>query len=266
MLKETVTIVIVVMYLFPFFYMVISSFKTPLQAQAYPPAWLFKPTLENYSFIIRERNILKYFTNSVIVAFGNTLFSLCLALPASWSMARFRLKGKETIAYLFLVLQMTPAISIVFAFYFLVRAIGLYDTHIALIVIYSLWHVPWTIWLTRGFFESIPASLEESAVIDGCSRFGAFIRVTLPLAVPGIVAASVFVFIMSWNEFTVAYFLTLHNAPTLTTTISFFRTRLGIFWGQMFATATLSTLPVVIFAVFLRKYLIAGLTLGAVKE
>jgi len=142
---------------------------------------------------------------------------------------------------------------------------NLYDTKIMLIIIYLLWHVPWAVWMTRGFIEGVPPSLEEAALIDGCSRFGVLIRIILPLIAPGLAAAAVFVFIMSWNEFTVAFLLTSMNAKTIPTIVSQYVTHLGVLWGPMFATATIATLPAVIFSFIFRKYMITALTMGAVK-
>lgn len=254
------------MFMFPFLWMVLSALKTRQQAFAYPPVWVFRPTFDNFRAVITQYDLLYYMKNSLIVSLGNTIFSLVFALPASYGLARFRFRHSELIGYIFLILQMVPAMSVVFAYFFLAQKLRLYDTHITLIVVYSLWHIPWAIWMIRGFIEGIPPALEEAAVVDGCSRFGAFMRITLPLAMPGIAAAAVFVFIMCWNEFTVAFFLTGRAARTIPTTASIFVTHLGVLWGPMFATATIATIPVMAFAMVFRKYMVSALTMGAVKE
>ena len=160
---------------------------------------------------------------------------------------------------------MVPGISIVFALFFIARALNLFDKHIFLIVIYLLWNIPYAIWMMRGFVEGIPVELEESAMVDGASRFKAFRLITLPLMAGGVAATAILIFIGVWNEFSLAFFLTSTNARTMPTTIAFFMTHSGIKWGPMFATATIGTLPVVIFALIVRRYFISALTFGAVK-
>jgi len=264
-LQIAVTVVFLI-FMFPYLWMVISAFKTRLQVFAYPPVWFFKPTLENFRVALQENNILFYLKNSFIVSGGNTLLSLALALPASYSLARGKFKFKELLGYFFLIVQMVPAISVVFAYFYLAKVINLYDTKIMLIIIYLLWQLPWAVWMTRGFIEGVPPSLEEAASIDGCSRVGILIRIILPLIAPGLAAAAVFVFIMSWNEFTVAFLLTSRDAATIPTRASQYITHLGVLWGPMFATATIATFPAILFSIIFRKYMISALTMGAVKE
>ena len=210
-------------------------------------------------------NILFYMKNSTIIAVCSTLLTILISIPATYSFARYRFRYKEGVAYGFLFLQMVPGISIVFALFFIAGSLNLSDTHIFLIVVYLLWNVPYAIWMMRGFVEGIPVELEESAMVDGASRFKAFRLITLPLMAGGIAATAILIFIGVWNEFSVAFFLTSTEARTMPTTIAFFMTHSGIKWGPMFATATIGTLPVVIFALLVRRYFISALTFGAVK-
>ncbi len=254
-----------VAFLFPYLFMVASAFKNQLDAVAYPPAFFFKPTLENFSQVFGDINILFYLKNSTIVATFSTLLTTIIAVPATYALARYRFPFKEPIAYGFLLLQMVPGISVVFALFNIARNINLYDTYLFLILVYLLWNVPYAVWMLRGFVESIPVDLEEAAMVDGASRFGAFFRVTLPLMLGGLAASSILIFIGAWNEFALAFFLTSTNARTMPTTIAFFMTHAGIKWGPMFATAVIGTLPVVIFALLVNRYFVSALTLGAVK-
>ncbi len=206
-----------------------------------------------------------YMKNSTIVATLSTVLTMIIAIPATYALARYRFLYREQIAYGFLLLQMVPGISIVFSLFYIARSLNLYDTYIFLVLAYLLWNVPYAIWMLRGFVEAIPIELEESAMIDGCSRFRAFFSITLPLMAGGLAASAILIFIGAWNEFALAFFLTSTKARTMPTTIAFFMTHAGIKWGPMFATAALGTLPVVIFALIVRKYFVSALTLGAIK-
>jgi multiple sugar transport system permease protein len=263
---DLLTIGVVAAFLFPYIFMVSSAFKTRLDTFAYPPVfWGFTPTLAHFENIFSDMNILYYMKNSTIIAVFSTLLTILISIPATYSFARFRFRYKEGVAYGFLFLQMVPGISIVFALFFIAGSLNLSDTHIFLIVVYLLWNVPYAIWMMRGFVEGIPVELEESAMVDGASRFKAFRLITLPLMAGGIAATAILIFIGVWNEFSVAFFLTSTTARTMPTTIAFFMTHSGIKWGPMFATATIGTLPVVIFALLVRRYFISALTFGAVK-
>jgi multiple sugar transport system permease protein len=156
-------------------------------------------------------------------------------------------------------------IAIVFPYFDIGRRLDLLDSVWILVIIYTLWNVPWGIWLVRGFIQDVPRELEESSMVDGSSRLGAMLRVTLPLAAPGLTAAAILLFIGAWNEFTLAFFLTSREARTYPTSIGFFLTHAGVQWGEMFATALIGTLPVVIFAFLVRKTFISSLSFGAVK-
>jgi len=200
---------IAVAFIFPYFFMVTSAFKSRLDTFAYPPIFLFfKPTFENFISIFRDIHILFYMKNSFIVATGSTLISILIAIPATYSLARYRFRYREKIAFGFFLLQTTPGISIVFSLFFIAKRLDLVDTYIVLIISYLLWNVPFAIWMLRGFVESIPVQLEEAAMVDGCTRFQAFILVTLPLMAGGLTVVAIIVFIFTWNEFAIALFLT----------------------------------------------------------
>lgn len=264
-ITNLLAVLALIAFLFPYLFMVASAFKDRLDVLAYPPVFFFKPTLGNFFQVFGDINILFYINNSTIVATFSTLLTMVIAVPATYALARYRFPFKEPIAYGFLLLQMVPGISIVFALFHIARMVNLYDTYLFLILVYLLWNVPYAVWMLRGFVESIPVDLEEAAMVDGASRFGAFFRVTLPLMAGGLAASAILIFIGAWNEFALAFFLTSTSARTMPTTIAFFMTHAGIKWGPMFATATIGTLPVVIFALLVRKYFVSALTLGAVK-
>ncbi|MFN8590589.1 MAG: carbohydrate ABC transporter permease [Thermomicrobiales bacterium] len=253
------------LFAIPYLYMLLSSFKTPVDNIAMPPKLFFDPTLDNFHAIFENDQLLLFLRNTLVVATLSTLVAMILAVPAAYGLVRFPLRRREGIAYLFLVIQLVPVIAVVFPYFDIARRLHLYDTVWILIIVYTLWNIPWGIWLVRGFIQDVPRELEESSMVDGSSRIGAMTRITLPLAAPGLTAASILLFIGAWNEFTLAFFLTTRVARTYPTSIGFFLTHSGIRWGEMFATALIGTLPVVIFAILVRKTFISSLSFGAVK-
>ena len=253
-------------FFFPFYFMVSSSFKRPLASSVYPPIiFNFEPTLKNYTTIFKKYPMATYFINSFIVATFATLVSMVLAIPASYGMERLISKNRERVAYMFLTMQLIPPISMVFALFWYANFFGILGTYWLLVIGYTLWNVPYAIWLTRGFFTTIPKELEEAAFVDGASRIWVLRKIIIPLTKPGIIAATIFIFIGAWNEFTLAMFLTDSHTRTFPTTLGLFVTHTGILWGAMFATATIGVLPIVVIALLIRKHFVSALTLGAVK-
>lgn len=270
--KKTVEIVIyavlifiLFIFLLPYIFMALSAFKTRLQVFAYPPVWIFEPTLENLKTVIFEYNLFFYLKNTLIICLANTALTLLIAVPAAYSFARFRFKLKETTFLLLLILQLVPSIAIIIGFYHLAQMFNMYDTHLLLIIVYLLWNVPFATWILRGFLEGIPTEIEEQALVDGYSRMGALTRVTLPLAAPGLGAVAMLLFILSWNEFTLPYFLTSLSARPMSTTVMFYTTHTEVMWGEIFALGFIATIPVIFFALLVRKYFVKALTFGAVK-
>jgi len=253
-------------FFFPFYFMVSSSFKQPLDSSVYPPIiFNFEPTLKNYITIFKKYPMATYFMNSFIVATFATLVSMTLAIPAAYGMERLISQNRERIAYMFLTMQLIPPISMVFALFWYANFFGILGTYWLLVIGYTLWNVPYGIWLTRGFFTTIPKELEEAAFVDGATRFWVLRKIVIPLTKPGIIAATIFIFIGAWNEFTLAMFLTDSHTRTFPTTLGLFVTHTGVLWGAMFATATIGVLPIVIIALLIRKHFVSALTLGAVK-
>jgi len=257
--------VILFIFLVPYFYLILGSFKTPGDIQAYPPRFFSKFTFENYIKVFTDINIIFYLKNSFIVAGLTTIISLFIALPAAYSFARFKFWGKDWLAYVLLAILMAPIISLVYPFMTLANQLGLYDSHLGLILFYLPWNVPFAVWMLRTFVSDVPKELEEAALVDGCSRIGAFIRISIPLLVTGLFTTGVFIFIGAWNEFIIAFFLTSTNARTLPTTIDFFLTYGSFQFAPMFAAGVIGTLPIVVCALFVRRYYLVGQTAGALK-
>lgn len=260
------SVVVVAAFAFPYVYMVMSSFKTPIDNIALPPKFLFSPTLDNFRSVLGNEDLMRYLRNSLLVASGATLVALLFAVPAAYGLVRFRaFRRTERVAYLFLVMQLLPPIAVVFPFFAIGDSLNLLDTPWLLILTYSYWNIAWGIWLIRGFIDGVPYELEEAAMVDGAGRLRVLLTITLPLAAKGLAAAGILLFIGAWNEFTLAFFLTSRQARTFPTATGFFLTHAGIQWGDMFATAFIGTLPVVVFALLVRKTFIRSLSFGAVK-
>ena len=257
--------VILFIFLVPYFYLILGSFKTPGDIQAYPPRFFSKFTFENYIKVFTDVNIIFYLKNSFIVAGLTTIISLFIALPAAYSFARFKFWGKDWIAYVLIAILMAPIISLVYPFMTLANQLGLYDSHLGLILFYLPFNVPFAVWMLRTFVSDVPKELEEAALVDGCSRIGAFVRISIPLLVTGLFTTGVFIFIGAWNEFIIAFFLTSTNARTLPTTIDFFLTYGSFQFAPMFAAGVIGTLPIVVCALFVRRYYLVGQTAGALK-
>ncbi len=266
-----VSTILVAVVVLPLFWIILLSLKTEADILAWPPKFIFNPTLKNYKAIFSftsNQNLpfMRVFTNSLIVTFSTLIVSISLSALAAYSLGRLRPKGKMGLNYLILGLRLIPPIAIVVPLFIIWNSIGLYDTRLGLIIPFIALDIPLSTWLLQGFFESIPSNLEDSAVIDGCSRFQAFYKIILPLAAPGIAATSIFSFSLSWNELTLPLPLTLTKAATMPVLASQVRTDEGILWGQLGAYSTLMIVPMVIFTIFAAKYLISGISSGAVKE
>lgn len=264
-LITVLVIIVVVACVFPFFWMVLTSVKTRVQA-INPSVWIFRPTLENYRAVFQKRDLFLYIKNSVIVVSVTTAISIFLGTLAAYGLARFRFPRKEDIAFWVLSLRMLPPMAVVIPFFLLGRFLGLLDTHILLAIVYLSFNIPFTIWMMRGFIEEIPLEIEEAALIDGCSRLSVLRRIVFPLTLPGIAATAIFCVIQSWNEFALAFFLTSFNARTVPTTVTFFLSVMGIIWGEMAAVGVVASVPVLLFAFIVQKYLVRGLTFGAIKS
>jgi len=256
--------VILIITTFPIYYMVMTSIKTPLQT--YDPAiWIFRPTFENYLSLFENYRIARNLLNSAIITVFSVLSSLALGGLAAYGLAKYEFQSKETIAGWMLSIRFLPAMVGVIPLFLIANALGVIDTYGLLIAAYLTFNVPFATWMLRGFFEEIPGELEEAALVDGASRLQALVRVVVPLAGPGFFATAALLIIQTWNEFALALFLATNNVRTMPTVTSQFQTVRGVLWGEMTALGVLTTLPVLIFALLARKYLIRGLTFGALK-
>lgn len=248
----------------PFVWMVMVSFRNKVDI-INPAKLIVEPTLKNYQSIIQDSNILHFFKNSLIVAVASTLISLIVGTFAAYGFARYNWKKREDRAFWVLSQKFLPPMAVVIPFFLMASMCQLLDTQLVLIICYTTFNIPFTIWMMRGFIEDMPVELEEAAWVDGCSRFQGMIKILLPLITPGLVATAIFCVINSWNEFVFANFLTSIRAKTIPTSVMMYLSVSGVKWGEMAATGTLAVLPVLIFAVIVQKHMIRGLTFGSVK-
>lgn len=255
-------IVIALIYLFPYTWMVLTAFRDPIDTLAM--RFVFTPTLDGFRTIFLESNFLRYLVNSLLTSIPATILVVCLAAPAAYSLAHLHRRSSVFLAAVLLA-RMVPGIAILIPIYLAAAKAGMLDRRVTLVIVYCAFNLPFSIWLLRGFFREIPTELREAAIVDGCSELQVFVRIVLPLVTGGLVATSVFVFIAAWNEFLFALALTQSDAATAPLAVIGFRNEYGIQWGAIGAAAVMISTPVVLFAVVMQKYLVRGLTMGAVK-
>lgn len=257
-------ILVLLIFFIPIYWMVTTSFKSGVDVFQY--SWFFKPTLENYKKVLNLGNFKNNYMNSLIIAILSTLLSIIIGFPAAYALSRFNIKGKDTLAFWVLSLRMIPPIVVAIPFFIIYQKLGLYDTLLGMILIYVAFNLPFAIWILRGFIEEIPREIEEAALVDGCSHKDIIFRVTIPLSLTGISTTATFCFIFIWNEFLLALTLTGVEARTVTVGVYNFIGFTEILWGQMSSASLLISIPIIIFGILIRKYLVSGLTLGALKE
>ena len=253
----------------PVYWMFTISLKSEVDQFASPPAWFsFTPTLEHYYEAFVTRAFGEYLITSAVVAVASTLCALVLGTFAAYALARFRLPYDldRRLSLWILSTRMFPAIVTAVPLFLMMRDLRLLNTKAALIIVYTAFNLPFVVWMMRGFFDEVPRDLEEAALVDGDSRMGALFRVVLPLVAPGLAATAVFCLIVSWNEFLLALVLTQTDASmTLPVGIAGRVTQYEIKWGVMSAAGGVAIVPILVFAMAMQKYLVRGLSMGAVK-
>ena len=253
----------------PVYWMLTISLKSDVDQFATPPPWFgFAPTLDHYYDAFVTRGFGEYLLTSAIVSVFSTLCALVIGTLAAYALARFELPWRlnRHLSLWILSTRMFPAIVTAVPLFLMMRDLSLLNTRASLIIVYTAFNLPFVVWMMRGFFADLPRDLEEAALVDGDSRLGALVRVVLPLVSPGLAATAVFCLIISWNEFLFALVLTLTDAAmTLPVGIAGRVTQYEIKWGVMSAAAAVALAPILVFALALQKYLVRGLSLGAVK-
>jgi multiple sugar transport system permease protein len=256
----------IILYGFPFIYLLLTSFKTPLDAIAVPPSVFPEVlTLENYVSALAREGVPAALINSVVTAVISTALSLVLAVPAAYAITRFRTPSGRVFVVAALVTRMVPTIAVGAPLVEIMRSLGVTDTSFGLALAHTTISLPLSIWLMASFFEAVPDELGEAAEMDGCSRLQAMVRVVLPLVSGGLAVTAIFAFLASWNEFLFALLLTSVRAQTTPVVIANFQSQFGLDWGGMTALAAVYSIPVILLTLFLQRHIVAGLTLGAVK-
>ena len=253
---------IALIVLFPFLWMLSSSFKTQVDIISWPPKLFFEPTLQNYRKVFEEQDFLKYFLNSTIVGVASVGLSLVLGLPAAYSISRF---AQKKLALFILLARLMPGISFLMPWYIIFSRLNLMDSYIALILSHMLIALPIVVWIMTTYFGTIPRELEESAMIDGATRQYAFMKIILPLSGPGIITATTLSFIFSWNNFMFSQVLSMERTKTLPIAVYNFISYAEVDWGGVMAAAVAIMVPAIALTMVFQKYVVKGLTMGAVK-
>jgi multiple sugar transport system permease protein len=266
-LAYAVLVALAIIVLFPFYWMTITSLKTEDQMRSQVSMFWPKPVaLENYAQLFGKTEFASWYRNSVVVAVASTLLATAVGTIGAYALARLRFLGRGFMASATLITYLVPPSILFIPLYAQMRSLGLANSLAGLIAAYPSFTVPFVTWLLMGYFESIPEELEEAAMIDGATRFGAFARIVLPLSAPGVLAAALYAFTQAWNEFLYALvFITDGRLRTLPVGLASFITGDVYGWGYLMSGAVLTTLPVIAAYIYLQKYMVEGLTAGSVK-
>ena len=265
--KYGIGVLVSLWMLFPIYWMFTNSFRTNEAIQNWPPKFIFfDPTLAHWEELFVENGFHQFLFNSAFISITVVVLSLFLAIPAAYSLSRLDVPAGHHISFYILSTRMVPPLAIIVPLFVFYQRVGLANTRPGLIIVHFLLTLPLMIWIIKGFVDEIPESLEESAMVSGCTRLQAFREVTLPLIAPGVTAAAFIAFIFSWNDFQLALVLVDGSRRTAPLVIQSAMGYLEIDWGQLGAAGTVTVLPVIIVSLLIRNYLVEGMTMGAVKE
>jgi multiple sugar transport system permease protein len=255
-----------IFFLGPFFWIVTTSLKGNEDFFAHPPVWIpAEPSLAHYTRLFTHSNGLRYFLNSLLISTVSMFAALAVSLPTAYSIARWRFGG-GLLSVLLLVLRMLPAIALIIPLYIMYKALGLTNSYLGLVIVYTVVYIPFAVWLLVGFLRDFPVEIEEAALIDGCSRLRALVRVVMPIIAPGMAVVALFSFIATWNEFLFAVVLTGIETKTMMVLVTTFTSGgTDTFYGEASASVVLGVLPAFLVAFLLQRYLVKGLALGGTK-
>lgn len=252
----------IVLLIFPFVWMILTSFRNQAQNTSAVPVWMFQPVLDNYQSVIVGNNFLKFTFNSLVVALSATALGMLLGLPAAYAIARFK---QRSLSLWILISRIIPYITFLLPLFLVFSKFGLIGSFTALILSHLIITLPLIVWIMIAFFEDIPADLEEAALVDGTTRTGAFVRVVLPLVTPGVVTAGILAMIFSWNQFLFSLILGGPDTKTVPVAVFNFISYGSINFGGIAAAAVLITLPIIVLSLTVQRYIVKGLTAGGVK-
>jgi multiple sugar transport system permease protein len=262
--RYALAIALTVIFVFPVYWLFIISFKTPDEIFAFPPVWYPQSLqLANYKVLFKDGDAATVW-NSLILASVSTFIAMILGTIAAYSIVRFK-TGGENLAVWIISQRMMPPVAIVFPVFLLYVWFGWVDTYLGLIILYTAFSLPYVIWMMRGYIEDIPLELEESALVDGCTRWEVLWKVVLPMARSGLFATAVFTFVFAWNDFLFALVLTRTEVTTYTVQVTHYFGGQSNFWAKIAAMSVLGTIPVFIAVATMQRYLVRGISMGAVK-
>jgi multiple sugar transport system permease protein len=258
------TLIVIFFVMFPLIWIGLASLKN--QVDVYSTRVFFQPTLDNYIAIFGPQiRLQSNLFISALVSFLTVAITVPVGAAAAYVLSRHRFRGRESLSLLILITQFVPAVVVAIPYFVLFRSLGLIDTPIALVIVYLSFTLPYAIWMLRGFFDALPVEVEEASFIDGCNELQTLRYVTVPLVMPGILVSAVFAFISAWNEFFFALILTRSNTVTLPISIMNITGVRGPMWEQLAAAGMVVMIPILIMSLFIRKYFVEGITVGAVK-
>lgn len=250
----------------PYLWMLLTSLR--VESTLFAPGrtlWPAELTAANYLRLFTRTTFAVNLLHSVVVALGTVALGLALSITAAYAFSRYRFPGRRALMLTFLLINMFPLILLIIPLFITMRVLGILDTHLALVLAHSTFSIPFATWMMTSYFDAIPRSLDEAAMVDGCTPIGAMLKVVLPLALPGVIATGVYIFITSWNEYLYASVLAGQDVRTLTVAVQTLVGEYEIAWGLLTAGGVVGALPVTILFLFIQKRLIAGMTQGAVK-
>ena len=264
LLRLAAAVLITVFFLFPVYWLFMISFKTADEIYAFPPVWWpASLQIENYVVLFKDGDATAVW-NSLVIASVSTLLAMTLGTLCAYSLARYK-TGGDHLSNWIISQRMVPPIAVVFPIFLLYAFLGWVDTYVGMILLYTAFNLPYVIWMMRGYIQDIPRSLEEAALIDGCTRWQVIWKVVLPMCRAGLFATAIFTFVFAWNEFLFALVLTRTEVVTYTVQVTHYFGGQSNFWTKIAAMSVLGTLPVFIAVIFMQRYLVRGISLGAVK-
>lgn len=263
-LRYVAAVLVTALFLFPIYWLFMISFKTPEEIFAYPPVWWPSSfQLANYAVLFKDGDAVTVW-NSLVIATASTVAAMILGTMCAYSIARFR-TGGDHFAMWIISNRMVPPIAVVFPIFLLYVQLGWVDTFHGLIVLYTAFNLPYVIWMMRGYIQDIPVELEESALVDGCSRWQVFWKIVMPVARGGIFATAVFTFVFAWNDFLFALVLTRNAVTTFPVQVTHYFGGQSNFWAKIAAMSVLGTVPIFVAVAALQRFLVRGISMGAVK-
>jgi multiple sugar transport system permease protein len=254
-----------VVFIFPLYWIATMSFQDGITASTLPPKFIFAPTLQNFRNLFESSGFGAIMWNTTVIAVGTTFVALLFGTPAAYALARFPVGSSEQISFTVLSVRIVPSYVAVVPLFIILQQLNLFGTAVGVIVAGSLVGISFVIWMMRAFFMAIPPEIEQAAMIDGCSRLGSIVRIALPLAAPGLVATGVFTAIGAWNELVLVLILGGEAAKTMPVALGGLVTEQRAEWGQLAAGGVLTMLPVIVFALLVRRYFLTGVTAGGVN-